>query len=189
MKTAQDITYGFGVPNTPMPHQFIVTIPSGNNDPIEIWEDFGAAAAGTSGQKLCRVIVPRKVWRQIAEGLKAHLNRRLKEKNLKSSRFAVGANRVDRILGREISVLAWAIEDATEDEAAVAFSRWSMHRPEELWWLFQQVDRDAGEWDDNKDGWRMAVRHALIPTAKAAPTKKKRPRPVVDTKTPDLFTL
>lgn len=182
------ITQGFGVPNTPMPHQFLVRIPTGRMDPVEVWEDFGIAAVGTAAQKLCRVTVPRDAWRQIAEGMKSHLNRRLKEKDLNRSRFSSGENRVERILGRELCVLAWAIEDATPNEAAVAFTRWSSHRPEELWWLFQQIDNDGGEWDSPKTGWRVAIRHALIRDGEEAPTATRRPRPKTATaKMPDLF--
>lgn len=182
------ITHGFGVPNDPLPHQFLVRIPAGRADPVEVWEDFGAAGVGTAAQKLCRVTVPRDTWRQVAEGVKGHLNRRLKEKDLKASRFNTGDNRVERILGRELCVLAWAIEDATPDEAAIAFTRWSSHRPEELWWLFQQIDRDGGEWDSRKTGWRVAIRHALIRDGEEAPKTPRRPRPATPAeKTPDLF--
>lgn len=184
----KQITHGFGVPNDLAPHQFLVRVPTGRTDPVEVWEDFGAAALGTAAQKLCRVAIPRETWRQVAEGVKAHLNRRLKEKDLKASRFNTGDNRVERILGRELCVLAWAIEDATPDEAAIAFTRWSSHRPEELWWLFQQIDRDGGEWDSPKTGWRIAIRHALIRDGEEAATAARRPRPKTATdKTPDLF--
>ena len=74
-------------------------------------------------------------------------------------------------------MLAWAVEDATPDEAAIAFTRWSSHRPEELWWLFQQIDRDGGEWDSPKTGWRIAIRHALIRDGEDAPKANRRPRP------------
>lgn len=182
------ITHGFGVPNSPLPHQFLVRIPLGRNDPIEVWEDFGAAGVGSTAQKLCRAAVPRDAWYQVAEGVKSHLNRRLKEKNLKACRFNTGDNRVERILGRELCVLAWAIEDATSDEAAIAFTRWSSHRPEELWWLFQQIDKDGGEWDSPKIGWRVAIRHALIKDGDEAPTAARRPRPkTFMEKIPDLF--
>lgn len=182
------ITHGFGVPNDPLPHQFLVRIPAGRTDPIEVWEDFGAAAVGTAAQKLCRTAVPRDTWRQVAEGVKSHLNRRLKEKDLKGSRFGSGDNRIERILGRELCVLTWAIEDATPEEAAVAFTRWTSHRPEELWWLFQQIDKDGGEWDSPKTGWRVAIRHALIREGEEAPSANRRPRPKSTAdKTPDLF--
>lgn len=182
------ITHGFGVPNDMAPHQFLVRIPAGRADPVEVWEDFGAAAVGSAAQKLCRVAVQQDTWRQVAEGVKFHLNRRLKEKDLKASRFNTGENRVERILGRELCVLAWAIEDATPNEAAIAFTRWSSHRPEELWWLFQQIDRDGGEWDSPKTGWRIAIRHALIKDGEEGLNTTRRPRPTTPTeKIPDLF--
>ena len=182
------ITHGFGVPNDMAPHQFQVRIPAGRADPVEVWEDFGAAAVGTSAQRLCRVAVQRDTWRQVAEGVKSHLNRRLKEKELKGSRFNTGDNRIERILGRELCVLAWAIEDATPNEAAIAFNRWSSHRPEELWWLFQQIDRDGGEWDSPRTGWRLAIRHALIRDEEEGPKSNRRPRPTTPAeKAPDLF--
>ena len=169
------ITHGFGVPNDPLPHQFLVRIPAGRTDPVEVWEDFGAAGVGTTAQRLCRATVPRDTCR-------------LKEKDLKASRFNAGDNRVERILGRELCVLTWAIEDATPDEAAIAFTRWSSHRPEELWWLFQQIDKDGGEWDSPKTGWRIAIRHALIRDGEEGPKATRRPRPATAAeKTPDLF--
>jgi hypothetical protein len=45
------ITHGFGVPNDPLPHQFLVRIPAGRTDPVEIWEDFGAAGVGGAGAR------------------------------------------------------------------------------------------------------------------------------------------
>ena len=182
------ITHGFGVPNTPLPHQFLVRIPKGRADPVEVWEDFGAAAVGTAAQKLCRAAVSRQAWRRVSEGLKSHLNRRLKEKDIKGSRFATGDNRIERILGRELCVLAWAVEGATSDEAAIAFTRWSSHRSEELWWLFQQIDKDGGEWDSPKTGWRIAIRHALIRDGEEVPKAPRRPRMKTHVeKTADLF--
>jgi len=187
MAETKDITHGFGVPNDPMPHQFLVRIPKGRLDPVEIWEDFGAAAIGSSSQTLCRAVIARENWHQVAEGLKSYLNRRLKEKGIRGSRFSMGDNRIERILGREICVLSWSIEDATRSEAAIAFTRWSSHRPEELWWLFQQIDRDGGEWDAPKTGWRVAIKHALIREEDEVPQRPRRTRPALEAETPDLF--
>lgn len=187
MTKALPDTHGFGVPSGPMPHQFLVRIPQAKGAPVEIWEDFGAAAKDTAHERLCRAEVPREAWRKVSEGLRGYLNRRLKEKGLKVARFRTGETCVERILGREMMVLAWAIEDATATEAAIAFNRWSSHRPEELWWLFQQIDRDGGEWDSPKTGWRMAIRHALIREGDVGETRPKRPRPGLEEATPDLF--
>ena len=182
------VTHGFGVPNDAMPHQFLVRIPKGRNDPVEVWEDFGAAAAGTAVEKICRGTVRRDVWGRVSEGVKSHLNRRLKEKDFKASRFSIGDNRVERVLGREMCVLAWAIEDADAHEATVALTRWSSHRPEELWWLFLQIDNDGGEWDSPRTGWRVAIRHALIRDGEESPKSTRRLRPNLPAeKTPNLF--
>ena len=182
------VTHGFGVPNDTMPHQFLVRIPKSRNDPVEVWEDFGAAAAGTAVEKICRGLVPRDVWGRVSDGVKSHLNRRLREKDFKASRFSIGDNRVERILGREVCVLAWAIEDVDADEAAVALTRWSSHRPEELWWLFLQIDNDGGDWDSPRTGWRIAVRHAMIREGESAPASvRRRHLNVPGEMTPNLF--
>lgn len=160
--TINEITHGFGVPDTPLPHQFLIRIPGNHSGDVEVWEDFGAAGVDTSAQKVCRAALPLVAWQRISADLRRYLNRRLAEKNIKGSCFSIGENKVERILGRELCVLIWAIDEATPDETDMAFARWSSHRPEELWWLFQQIDRDGGKWDSPRSGWRTAVRHALI---------------------------
>ena len=190
MSSETVITHGFGVPNTPMPHQFVVRIPSGRTEQIEIWEDFGVSTEDVSYSKICRVLIPRNVWREISDGVKAHMNSRLKAKGIKGSRFSVGDNRVERILGRELCVLAWAIEGAGPDEAKRALTRWASYRPEEHWWLFQQIDRDSGEWDGPGTGWRTAIRHALMHAGdeKTEPRRKRGTRSSSDEE-PNLFSL
>lgn len=187
MDQAVPITHGFGTPDHQMPHQFLVRIPKGRKEPVELWEDFGAAGLGTAVPKLCRTVMPRETWRQVASGVQAYFNRRLKDKRVKCSRFSTGDNRVERLLGRELSVLAWAIENATPVEVTLAYNRWSSHRPEELWWLFQQIDRDGGEWDSPLLGWRLAIRHALIWESEDVPKRPNHPRPLVKHNAPDLF--
>ena len=166
---------GFGAPTTAAPHHIFVRIPSDRNGQVEIWEDFGAAGVGSSVARICRVILPRPVWRAIADPVRTYLNRRLRDHKVPTSKFVLGAdNRIDRILGREIAVLAWAVADMTPEEAEAATVRWAAYRPEELWWLFIQADVDGGEWDDPADGWRLALRHAFA--APVTPSKKRRSR-------------
>ena len=161
--TDRIISRGFGVPNTTLPHHVLVRIPRNRTERVEIWEDFGAAAVGTSSRKICRALVPRKAWRQVATGIQSYLNQRLKKQKLKVSRFATGDHPVEPGLGHELCVLAWAMERATQEQAGIAFDRWSSHRSEELLWIFQQINKAGGEWDSPRTGWRKAVEHALIP--------------------------
>lgn len=155
-------THGFGVPNITGPHHFVVRVPKGRNDPVTIIENYGCNGTTVDAKPVERVIISRDSWRTIAEPLKNYLNRRLKEKGFKVSRFSVGDNMVERLLGHEICVLAWAIEDANEDEAREAFTRWSAYRPEEMHWLYQQIVQDAGKASNEARGWRLAIKQALI---------------------------
>lgn len=60
---------------------------------------------------------------------------------------AVGETLADRLLGRELCVLAWLLEDATSDtEVGSMLKIWQGLRPEERWWLAQTViDRGASQ--------------------------------------------
>ncbi len=158
-------TIGFGVPNVVGPHHFVVQIPAGRNDPVVIVENYGCNGETINARPVPRVIVSRDAWRVVADPLKAYLNKRIKDKIDKkhpSVRFSIGDNKVERLLGHEVAVLAWAIEQADEDEARIAFTRWAAHRPEELHWLYQQIVGDAGKPENEPVGWRLAIKQALI---------------------------
>lgn len=163
-------TIGFGVPNVVGPHHFVVQIPAGRNDPVVVIENYGLNGETINAKPVPRVIVSRDAWRVVTDPLKAYLNRRLKEKGFKVSRFSAGDNKIERLLGHEVAVLAWAIEQADEDEARIAFTRWASHRPEELHWLYQQIVADAGRPENEPAGWRLAIKQALI-------VKDERPLP------------
>jgi hypothetical protein len=158
-------TIGFGVPNAVGPHHFVVQIPAGRNDPVVVIENYGLNGETINAKPVTRVIVSRDAWRVVADPLKAYLNRRLKDKINKrhpAIRFSAGDNKVERLLGHEVAVLAWAIEQADEDEARIAFTRWASHRPEEMHWLYQQIVADAGRPENEPTGWRLAIKQALI---------------------------
>lgn len=164
---------GFGVPNVVGPHHFVVQIPAGRNDPVVIIENYGLNGETINAKPVPRVIVSREAWRVVAVPLKAYLNQRVKNSlfegksskdgvNFKASTFSLGNNKIERLLGHEVAVLAWAIEQADEDEARIAFTRWASHRPEELHWLYQQIVADAGRPENEPTGWRLAIKQALI---------------------------
>ena len=60
-------------------------------------------------------------------------------------------------LGKELCVLAWAAETASEDKIAVICSKWAALRPEERWWLFAMTVAEAGMPEDTQRGWRRAL--------------------------------
>jgi hypothetical protein len=154
-------TQGFGVPLTTAPHHFVVIIPRGNKQPVQIIEDLGMHTAGDESELLDRVTLPRPVWTEIASPVKRMFNERLKAHNLNPGQWKVGENRVDRLLGKELCVLAWAIEDLEPDKVGIALRNWLSLRPEERWWLFGMTSATVGSPQDRGRGWRMALRYAL----------------------------
>ena len=161
-------TVGFGCPNDTDPHHFTVEIPGGRQGFVVITEHYGIRA-GINGRpdfvERCRL--PKAVWAQIAEHTKRHFNDRLKEKKLATSRWITGINKVERLLGKELCVLAWALEFANSNKIPNAIRNWIGFRPEERWWLFTMTAAATGGVDDGEVGWRKALRFALTenPTA------------------------
>jgi hypothetical protein len=181
-------TKGFGVPDVVDPHHFVVTIPSGKNGNITIVEHFGVSASNENPDVLVRCRLSRTVWRSISEEVRRVLNDRLREKGLKPSRWVAGENPVERLLGKEVCVLAWAVENAPEETHLAAIACWLGFKPEERWWLFKMVDQTVGDADDGDKGWRKALRIALTESpSQIEASQKKRHRVKYDDG--DLFPL
>ncbi|MDN5870355.1 MAG: DUF3780 domain-containing protein [Nitrococcus sp.] len=156
----QHPTLGFGVPATFAPHHFVVSIPRGCQA-VRISEDLGMHAAVAGSEVLDRTIIPRLVWNEIANPIQRLFNQRLKAHRLAASRWKVGENPVDRLLGKELCVLAWAVEELPPEKLGTALRNWLALRPEERWWLFGMTAASAGAPQDKGQGWRAALRHAL----------------------------
>ncbi len=173
------VTLGFGVPATSDPHHFKVTIPSSNSAKVLIAEYLGIQAQGDEPAVLNRVLLERQRWTSIRSEVQRAFNTRLKEHQLKTSAWSVGENEVDRLLGKELCVLAWAVEGMEMEKIPVAVRNWLAMRPEERWWLFGMTALNTGGLNDGNKGWRLALRHALgdvasSDTLKMPSTSKKK---------------
>jgi hypothetical protein len=164
-------TQGYGVPLTIAPHHFVVVIPRGSRQPVQIIEDLGMHAEGDAPELLDRAVLSREAWAEIANPVKRMFNERLKAHDLLPGLWKVGENRVDRLLGKELCVLAWAIEDLELEKIGTALRNWLSLRPEERWWLFGMTATTVGGLNDRGRGWRMALRYALGDTPQ--PTIRK----------------
>ncbi|MBS3952486.1 MAG: DUF3780 domain-containing protein [Methylomicrobium sp.] len=154
-------TLGFGVPATSNPHHFVVEIPRNNTGSVSIVENLGMQTHDQSQSEIPRVILERTRWTAIRGEVQRAFNVRLKERNLKTATWKVGENPVDRLLGKELCVLAWAIEGMDFDHVPIAVRNWLALRPEERWWLFGMTAITTGGVNDGHKGWRLALRHAL----------------------------
>ncbi|ASP98421.1 DUF3780 domain-containing protein [Sinorhizobium meliloti] len=185
-ETSTSKTIGFGVPDAIDPHHFVVRIPRGSAGQIEIIERFGINAQSTDDEEVLRCRLSRSAWAGIKEEATRVLNDRLREKKLKPSRWSAGDNKVERLLGRELCLLAWAVEAAREDEIPTACSSWAALKPEERWWLFRMCDNAGGTADDADFGWRKAVHIALTEVLDPVARKKRRKKAPASV---DLFSL
>ena len=154
-------TLGFGVPATSDPHHFKVIIPRSNTGKVQISEYLGLQASSDEFAVIDRVLLERPRWTAIRSEVQRAFNARLKAHGLKTSAWKVGDNPVDRLLGKELCVLAWAVEDMEMEKIPVAVRNWLALRPEERWWLFGMTAMTTGRVTDGGKGWRLALRHAL----------------------------
>jgi len=181
----QSATVDFGAPNTFGAHVFRVEIPVGRNDSVVIVEDYGyRGQEGGVPRDEERVLLKRPIWSGIADIARREFNDRLKAAKVAVGRWHTGNNLVDRLLGRELCVLAWAAETATDEQLPIICSKWAALRPEERWWLFAMTAAEAGLPEDTQRGWRRALFHALSDGEKPALGRRKR-RPVEQ----DLFQM
>lgn len=160
----------FGFDPRETQHHFLVVIPRGAAGKIEISEHFSWDATRGSGEVSygsrldgqIRVMLPRLKWDEIADPVRAHFNIRLRRMQLKTGGWKAGPNLLRRELGKELVLLAWAIEDADPALIPAALANWGGLDPEERWWLYTQTAGATGHGiNDRGRGWRKAVRYAL----------------------------
>ncbi|MEB3175025.1 MAG: anti-phage-associated DUF3780 domain-containing protein [Cyanobacteriota bacterium] len=185
-------TLGFGVPATLAPHHFAVKIPRANHQPVLIVEDLGLGAGEGEREPLERVLLERHLWTEIAGPVKRVFNQRLKAHHLSPGQWKVGDNPVDRLLGKELCVLAWAVEGLEREKVGNAVGNWLALRPEERWWLFGMTATTVGLVADQGKGWRLALRYALGDTPQSGRSplgKRKKPLETAVFETLPLFAM
>ena len=164
---AKHRTVGFGAPPEPAPGRFLVEpLPDGG---VRILEETAAddqngqaeAASPAALEAVERATLDRELWLLASRQAAYEFNPRLKEAGLPTGRWSSREpTPVERLLGRELCVLAWAIQGAQGDEgefdetiARNVLRQWALLRPEERWWLFRRAA--------TSEGWRMALAVAL----------------------------
>jgi hypothetical protein len=149
----------------------VVTLPASEREDVLISEHLtydeneGRAAPsfgpGQTDGKL-RVCLARGKWDAIADEVRVEFNQRLKRQGLKAGQWKTGAVPLSRLLGKELVLLAWAIEDADPALIPTAIKNWLGLAPEERWWLFTMTSAATGHAVYGRGkGWRKAVRYAL----------------------------
>ena len=173
-KNSKPTLLGFGFDPQQSEHCFLVTMPASKEKTAEVmisehyhWQqpENGATVTPTFNDQdaQLKAVLPRMVWDQLEESIKAEFNRRLRNLGQKSGRWLKkGQVPIDRTLGKELCLLAWAMEDADPALAQTAINNWLGLAPEERWWLYTMTNAATGHGLKGRNkGWRKAVRFAL----------------------------
>jgi hypothetical protein len=161
------LTYGFGVDPVQSKNHFFVLLPpkgTGATSPVQVFERY----SWTEGEEqelvpedVLRLEISKHKWGGVKNALTAEFNGRLKQEDLKIGKFAAhGGTPVERLLGKEMMVLLWGIEDCDPADIPTAVRNWKGLLPEERWWLYTMTNAATGTYKD-KRGWRKALRYAL----------------------------
>lgn len=156
-------------------HGFLIDVPkgSGGNDMVCISEHRGNDLDGmgvresvttTPGDLSLRVLIDRARWLALAPGFWEEANRRLRANGLSPARFQKNPNKpipVHPSLGKELCILCWAVEEATQDDIPNALHNWEALAPEERWWLYTMTVATTGQAMQKGIGWRKALRAAI----------------------------
>lgn len=167
-------TFGFGFTPAQSEHYFLVTIPASRAQDarVMISEHFHwlkpvdnklTPISVDNEEAQLKVILPRRFWDEIAEEVKAEFNRRLRSRGIKTGKWLKkGQIPVEKSLGKELVLLAWAIEECDPFLISTAIRNWLGLVPEERWWLYTMTNASTGHAvNDKGKGWRKAVRFAL----------------------------
>ncbi|PUU90433.1 DUF3780 domain-containing protein [Halanaerobium sp.] len=155
---------GFGYIPEETKHHFFVVIPRSQNQKIAVYERFdwddSEVQQSDIDYKSLKVRIDKHKWDLVKDPLQQEFNNTLRENNILVGRFKIGEIPVDRLLGKEMVLLLWAIEDSDPKLIPVALKNWLGLSREERWWLFTMTNAVTGQADD-KRGWRKAIRYAL----------------------------
>ncbi len=174
MATKTPDILGFGFRPKESQHHFQVNIPRGKTREVLISEHLtwdpeqpaeqGArptfALAEQDGKLRC--ILPRAKCDAIADALRITFNTGLKKAGLRTGSWKAGNNPAARLYGKELVLLAWAIEDADPALIPITIKNWQGLVPEERWWLYTMTCAATGHALQGRNRvWRKAVRFAL----------------------------
>lgn len=161
--SAKHKTYGFGVEPALSTNHFYVLAPPAGNEPVQVYERYG----WTDGEEqvlersdILRLEISKHKWNLVSADLTSEFNSRLKKEKRKTGRFVKGGTPVEKLFGKEMMVLLWAIEDCDPSVIPAAIRNWKGLMPEERWWLYTMTNASTGHMKDKK-GWRVALRYAL----------------------------
>lgn len=155
-------TVGFGFDPEQSPHHFAVV--RDGTGMIIVTERFAwGEAAGEESQAAPnpKAILDGYRWERIADAAAEVFNQRLRQEELKAASWGRETPLAPHF-GKELTLLAWAVEDADPTVISMMIANWSGLAPEERWWLYTTINATSGHPEHGRDrGWRKAIKIAF----------------------------
>jgi hypothetical protein len=156
----------FGFDPSESPHHFAVILQKEKDTPVIIEERFESeqtvAPAGAKSA-VAKVRLDSYRWERIAEPARAEFNKRIRAAGHRSVSWETRRESlIAPHFGKELTLLAWAVEDMDESLIPNVIANWIGLEPEERWWLYTTVNATFTIADVGKDrGWRKAIKIAF----------------------------
>jgi hypothetical protein len=157
----------FDVADIYQEHAYLVRLTKGRNAMVQVYEVFGRPPSEQetewAPETVLRFEASRETWDVVAPEVRSEFNRCLRAKGKPAGRWGADETTVQRLFGKELLVLLWAVEpaDVKPEEVAVAIRNWLGLKPEERWWLYTMTAATTGLAHQQGLGWRAALRQAL----------------------------
>lgn len=168
-------TTGFGFDPAQSPHHFVVITERGSGD-VAIEERFRWGDASDDSEAAPEPSAKARLdayrWTRIAPVVAETFNARLRAANLPTATWGAESLLAPH-LGKELTLLAWAVEEADPTLLPAMIANWVGLAPEERWWLYTTINATSGHPEHGRDrGWRKAIKIAFAenPVAAAAPS-------------------
>lgn len=109
-------------------------------------------------------------WGIVESAVAGEFNARLRQAGLRAGSWAKSATPLAPHFGKELVLLAWAIEGEDQTTIPRMLANWRGLAPEERWWFYTTINaasrnRGAGHprgQADRPAGWRAAIRIAFL---------------------------
>ncbi|HUY86804.1 MAG TPA: DUF3780 domain-containing protein [Acidimicrobiales bacterium] len=180
-------TLGFGFDPAQSPHHFAVETKrdSGDITIVErfVWEEAPEAGDATPAPSP-KASLDAYRWARVSPTVAEVFNTRLRVAGLATANWG-GITQLAPHLGKELTLLAWAVEDADPTLLPSMLANWVGLAPEERWWLYSTINATSGHAEHGRDrGWRKAIKIAFAenPIAAAAPSALLSEAPVLAAK-------
>lgn len=158
---------GFDCIDHYLEHCYLVQVPKASKDTVDLFEVYGRPPLATENawapEVTLRAQLPKAKWDAVSGEVRLEFNRRLKAEKKRTGSWAQGSNGLARLLGKELLVLVWAVEqeDVSVEQCDVALRNWLGLKPEERWWLYTMTAASTGFAHQVGLGWRDALTKAL----------------------------